>query len=85
MNDIKIEPCPFCKGVAELKSNRLECVFLDPERCNEHVMKAYVECTQCHARGSLKECISETYDTYEDLKEQAVKSWNKRAGESECD
>lgn len=62
MDEIKIKPCPFCGGKAEIK-RYVEFAF----------EQAYVECTDCGARTrmidpSLKYCAND----------KAAELWNNR-------
>lgn len=69
MNEVKLKPCPFCGGEAELKHEKL---FFS--------QISYVECKGCHARISNK-----LVEANWCADEEAQKAWNKRETSEKID
>ena len=80
MEQLKLKPCPFCGGRAELKGGD----FIPEPQIDStgvyigmgvtpdcEISPAFVECTNCHAYGP-------DFDEAEDAIEKAVEAWNAR-------
>lgn len=67
MSEIKLKPCPFCGGVAELIIDK-QIVLRSLERC------ATVRCTKCGCRTD-----SYLLESMHDKCERVINAWNRRA------
>lgn len=72
MDEIKLKPCPFCRGNAEIK----RCVGF-----GFGIERAYVECTRCKARTkmidhSLNYCANDKVtELWNNREEEKPDSW----------
>lgn len=69
----ELKPCPFC-GSTKLK--------LVKKATKYHGRKAYrasVRCNCCHARGGTVTNLTIPYAVKEDVEQEAIDRWNRRA------
>ena len=59
---MKLNPCPYCSGKAELKSKRTHRQLAQGARLGGHIQERYIRCSKCHARtqafGKVDNCIN---------------------------
>ena len=70
MPELKLLPCPFCGGEADL---RTECFR---EHCGNFYASRII-CTQCHA--SIRNYMINEDDDYEENIYRCINAWNTRA------
>ena len=68
MSEIKLKPCPFCGGVAQLNYERIT--------GENKGFWAQVICKKCHGRSG-----GTWVGSYSAAERKEVNTWNRRAGE----
>ena len=94
MNE-ELKPCPFCgwKKVT-IAGKKVIRGYLWDRGVNKHIF--YVKCNKCHARGGSASGLIPTYITkckmpkdelssYEEIKNAAIKAWNRRENDGKID
>lgn len=66
----ELKPCPFCGGEAKMK-------FGNPSQQKQNQKSVFIQCKTCKAKTETIRQMP--YEAWEDCKETAINSWNRRA------